>query len=76
MATDEMMRALRHSDALYERYVAPLELEHAGAFVAVFADGRMVIAGDLMDVADKALCGLDPGSYIFKIGECVVGRWR
>jgi hypothetical protein len=76
MAADEQATLLEQSDQLYARYVQPLERDHLGEFVAVATDGRVVLARDLLTLADEAVAQLGPGSFAFKIGEKSIGNWR
>lgn len=64
------------SDRLYEQYGKPLETDHWGEFLAVSPQGETVIAGTLLEVAQRALAAFGPGSFVFKIGDKVVGGWR
>ncbi len=64
------------ADALYERYGKPLESEYRGQYVAIAPDGRTIIAETHAGAAEQAVSRLGRGSFIFKIGERVVGRWR
>jgi len=66
----------QQAESLYERYARPLEAEHTGEFVAVSAEGKTVLGSDLRKLAAKAKVSLGPGSFIFKIGERAVGKWR
>jgi hypothetical protein len=71
-----MAQKLAESDALYDRYVKPLEAEHMGEYAAVSATGKTVLASELMDVVDQAVDELGPESSVFRVGERAVGRWR
>jgi hypothetical protein len=66
----------RQADALYERYGRPLEATHRGAYVAISPSGQTVLAPTALEAADKALEAFGPGSFLFKIGEKAVWRWR
>ena len=63
-------------DELYERYGKPLEAKHHGEFLAVSRDGRTLLGHDLAEVVEKAASEFGPESFIFKVGEKAVGRWR
>ena len=71
---DEQQMAL--GDKLYEQYARPLEAEYWGKFVAIAEDGRTLLGADLLEVAQQAKEKLGRGTYLFKIGERVVGTWR
>ena len=64
------------SEKLYEQYAKPLEQAHWGDYVAIFPDGRTLVGADLMAVSDEALDRFGRGSFVFKIGEKSVGKWR
>lgn len=65
-----------HSEELYERYVAPMESQHLGEYVAVAEDGRFVFAGSLSELVGRAVKELGPGSFGYKVGERAVGHIR
>lgn len=64
------------SDKLYDQYGKPLEQDHWGEYVAIFPDGRLLVGADLMDVSDQALTQFGQGSFVFKVGDRAVGKWR
>ena len=64
------------ADRLYEQYGKPLEQEHWGEYIAIFPDGRFLLGQGRLEVLDQALAQFGPGSFLFKVGEKVVGRWR
>jgi hypothetical protein len=66
----------RDLEAIYERYVMPVEHDHAGKYVAVAPDGRMLFGQDLHEVIAKASRTFGPGNYIYRVGERAVGNWR
>jgi hypothetical protein len=66
----------RLSEALYDRYGKPLESEHWGEFVAISREGRFVLASTRRDALQKATDELGMGSFVFKVGERSVGKWR
>jgi hypothetical protein len=61
---------------LYEQYGKPLEQDHWGECVAIFPDGKTFIGVDLIEVSRWALSEIGKGSFIFKVGERVVGKAR
>lgn len=76
-AGESVQQALRHeADRLYEQYATPLEAEHAGKFVAVSRDGRTLLGESAREVGRRAKQAFGPGNFVFKLGPCVVGRWR
>ncbi len=68
--------AVTRSDALYEKYVQPLEAEHWGKFVAVAPGGKTIVGHEKADVLDKALLEFGEGVTVFKIGPEEVYRMR
>ena len=71
-----MDELLLQSEELYERFGKPLEAEHWGAYVAISADGTILLDGDIDRLSQKALEALGRGAFIFKVGDKEVGRWR
>lgn len=63
-------------DKFYEKYGKPLETEHWGEFLAVSKDGKTVLGKDLIKVARKALSTFGPGSFLYKVGEVAIYKWR
>lgn len=76
MATASQADLVKQSDRIYDRYVRPLERDHRGEYAAVAADGRLVLAPSLPGVMKKAEQVLPPGTFLFKVGEIAVDRWR
>ena len=64
------------SEKLYDQYGKSLEQDHLGEYVAISQDGRTLVGTDLMDVSDQALAQFGKGSFVFKVGEKAVGKWR
>jgi hypothetical protein len=74
--TDLNQAALeQQGDQLYAQYVKPLEQKHAGKYVAVSPQGKVVLASTLVDVMKKAEAELGSGNFVFKVGDIVVGSW-
>lgn len=69
-------RSTKTADTLYDRYGKPLEAEHRGEYVAISPDGKTVLGRSLLDVVQKAKAEIGPGTYTFRIGPRVVGKWR
>ena len=67
---------MEQAESLYELYGKPLEKEHWGEYVAIFPDGRCVLGSSRVKALDQALVQLGVGSFVFKVGDKVVGRWR
>lgn len=63
-------------DEIYERYGRPLEHGHRGEFVAIAADGRTVLGRTMHEAAEKGARQFGPGSFLYRIGQRAVGRWR
>ena len=67
----------RKDDRLYERYGRPLEAEHAGEFVAISDDGRVVLGLDELVLAMEALSQFGTGAFALRrIGADAEIRWR
>lgn len=65
------------AEDLYERYGKPLEAKHAGDFIAISKQGRVVRAPTLQKILDLSLAELGKGSYVFKLGaDRSVIKWR
>ena len=75
MMTAQTPSFLEQSDALYERYGKPLEKTHRGKYIAISMTGKTLIADTLIELMQQAKETLDPGNFIFKIGERAVGKW-
>ena len=73
--TDTADELTRQSDALYAKYVRPLEQDHAGEFIAVSPKGSIVLAPTLLDVMKQAEERLGDGNFVFKVGDIAVGKW-
>ena len=67
---------MEQSEKLYNQYGKPLEQDHWGEYIAIFPDGRTLVGTDLMAVSDQALDQFGQGSFVFKLGEKAVGKWR
>jgi hypothetical protein len=76
MVTAPNQHRKTEADTLYEQYGKPLEDQHRGQYVAITKDGKVVLAPTLLEVMQQAKTSLGPGSFIFKIGEQTVGKWR
>ncbi len=61
---------------LYERYGKPLEEQHTGKYLAVSPEGKTLLASTLLEAARQASATFGPDSFIFKVGEHAVGKWR
>ena len=72
-----MARRAREDDDLYERYGRELEAEHAGEFVAIGQDGRLVLGTDELAVAAEAVARFGLGAFALRrIGADAEIRWR
>ena len=63
-------------EELYKRYGRPLEGGHHGEYVAISLMGQTVLGKTLVDVSQRALAELGPGSLVFKVGDASTGTWR
>lgn len=66
----------KKADELYQRYVKPLEKNHQGVYVAVSYNGQTVLRDTLLEVCEQAKNTFGLGSFVFKVGEKAVGKWR
>jgi hypothetical protein len=73
---ESSQQLVEQAEKLYEQYGSPLEQKHWGEYVAIFPDGRFVLGESRLEVLDKALAQFGQGSFLFRVGEKVVGRWR
>lgn len=64
------------SERLYSEYGQPLEQNHWGEYVAISPDGKTILGADLMNVSNRALDEFGRGSFVFKVGDKAVGKWR
>lgn len=76
MKTINQKQLNKTGDDLYEKYGKPLEDRHWGEYVAISRVGETVFDEDLIKVMKKSLARLGPGSYVFKLGEKAVYKWR
>ena len=67
---------LKKMDALYDRFVLPIEADHAGEFVVVSTDGRMIFGPTLTKALAAARPVLGRGTYSYRVGDRFVGRLR
>lgn len=65
--TDE--ETLTRSDALYDKYVQPLEAEHLGEFVAVAPDGRTMVGTNPYKIDIEAWNAFGDEAVMFQVGE-------
>ena len=64
------------SERLYSQCGQPLEQKYLGQYVAISPNGKTIVGADLMDVSGRALDQFGQGSFVFKVGEKAVGKWR
>lgn len=74
--TTELRQRKQLADQLYEDYVKPLEQEHAGKYVALTPEGKMVFGATMVEAAQLARHAFGPGSFLFMVGTKAVGKWR
>ena len=80
-STDDRQIRLRmrsqQDDALYERFAMHLEEDHRGEFVAISAEGKMIVARDDIEVVQRAIKEFGEGRFAFRrIGSKALGKWR
>jgi len=62
-------------EAIYERYVRPLEGQHWGKFVAVSLDGRVLLGEEELTVFQEALRDFGSGNFVMmRVGLKAVGK--
>ena len=61
--------ALTRSDALYNKYVQPLEAEHWGEFVAVAPDGRTMVGDNPYKIDMEAWNTFGGEAVMFQVGK-------
>jgi hypothetical protein len=62
-------------EAIYERYVRPLESQHWGKFVAVSLDGRVLLDEEELTVFQEALRNFGSGNFVMmRVGLKAVGK--
>ena len=65
----------RLGDTLYHKFGKPLEKDHWGEYIAISKDGKVALSNNLIDVFKKSEL-FSTQSYIFKVGEKAVYKWR
>lgn len=64
-------------ELLYRRFGQALEAEHAGEFVAIADDGRLILGTDELALAKEALEQFGRGAFALRrIGADAEIRWR
>lgn len=63
-------------DQLYDKYGKPLEKDHWGDYLAVSVNGKTILGKDYLKVAIKARSTLGLGSFLYKVGEKAIWKWR
>lgn len=72
-----MIERDQEDDRLYERYGRPFEADHAGEFVAISAQGEVIIGADELSVARQAVERFGPGTFALRrIDAEAEVRWR
>ena len=61
--------ALKRDDALYDKYVRPLEDEHWGKFVAVAPDGRTMLGTNPYKIDMEAWNAFGGEAVMFQVGD-------
>lgn len=76
MKTLNQKQLNKTGDDLYKKYGEPLEDKHWGEYIAISKAGKTVLGDDLIKVMRKSLADFGPGSYVFRVGEKAVYKWR
>jgi hypothetical protein len=66
----------RRYDEIYEQYGRPLERDHQGEYAAISPRGDVVLGQTPLEAAKRAIERFGPGSFLYKIGDRVVGHVR
>ena len=65
---DKAERVARLNE-VYERYVKPVEQDHAGEYVAVTPDGQLLFGATLIEAMEKSYEMSKTDNFLFKVGE-------
>lgn len=76
MKTPNQKQINKTGDDLYKKYGKPLEDKHWGEYIAISEQGKTVLSSDLNEVFKQSLQQLGPGSFVFRVGEKAVWKWR
>lgn len=76
MSVSDLKRVNKLFDKLYDKHGKPLEKDHWGDYLAVSEDGETILGKDYLKVALKARSTFGPGSFLYKVGEKSVWKWR
>lgn len=71
-----LKRANKLFDKLYDKYGKPLEKDHWGDYLAVSENGQTILGKNYLKVALKARSTFGPGSFLYKVGEKAIWKWR
>ncbi|TSC88326.1 MAG: hypothetical protein G01um10147_231 [Microgenomates group bacterium Gr01-1014_7] len=63
-------------DNLYSKFGKPLEDKHWGEYVAISKKGETILSSDMIKLLKKAEKLFTSNSFIFKVGERTVYKWR
>lgn len=63
-------------DELYIKHGKPLEKDHRGDYLAVSEKGKTILGKDYLKVVLKARSTFGPGSFLYKVGEKSIWKWR
>jgi protein tyrosine phosphatase (PTP) superfamily phosphohydrolase (DUF442 family) len=73
----ELEKLAQEDEKLYNTFGRVLEAEHAGEFVAIARDGRLILDSDQVRTLEKAIAEFGSGNFAFrKVGYRALGRWR
>ena len=75
-ANDNAKEVERRYDELYEAYGRHLESAHTGEFLAISPTGQTILGTSLRGVAQKAKEAFGRGTFLYRIGDKAVGKWR
>jgi len=73
----ELEKRAHEDEKLYDAFGKALEAEHAGEFVAIARDGRLILDSDQVRALERAVADFGSGNFAFrKVGYRALGRWR
>lgn len=76
MKVSDLKRADKLYDQFYNKYGKPLENNHWGDYLAVSENGETILGKNYLKVVLKARSTFGPGSFLYKVGEKAIWKWR
>jgi hypothetical protein len=72
----DLKKADKLYDKFYDKYGKPLEKNHWGDYLAVSGKGETLLGKNYLKVVLKARSTFGPGSFLYKVGEKAIWKWR